>query len=159
MRVAIIGTGIAGNIAAYKLRDRFDITVYEAADYIGGHTNTVDVVEANRTLAIDTGFIVFNDRTYPNFIRILNDIGQPSQPSRMTFSVHSADGQLEYNGSSLNGVFAQRRNLVRPSFYSMLWDILRFNREATADIVRSDKDMTVGQYLRSHGYNAEFASV
>ena len=116
MRIAIIGTGIAGNIAAYKLRDRFDISVYEAASYVGGHTNTVDVREGDRSVAIDTGFIVFNDRTYPNFMKVLDEIGQPSQASEMTFSVHSADGGLEYNGSSLNGLFAQRRNLFRPAF-------------------------------------------
>lgn len=156
MRIAIIGSGIAGNVAAYKLRDKYDITVYEAAHYVGGHTNTVDVQEGNRELAIDTGFIVFNDRTYPNFIRILDEIGQPSQPSEMSFSVHSADGRLEYNGSSLNGLFAQRRNLMRPSFYSMVRDILRFNRSALAEINEGPRPMTLGEYLDSNGYGRRF---
>ena len=157
MRIAIIGTGIAGNIAAYKLRDRFDISVYEAASYVGGHTNTVDVQEGGRSVAIDTGFIVFNDRTYPNFIKVLDEIGQPSQASEMTFSVHSADGGLEYNGSSLNGLFAQRKNLFRPFFYSMVRDILRFNREALLDIARTSQPLTLGEYLAANNYGSDFA--
>ena len=157
MRIAIIGTGIAGNTVAYKLRDRFDVTVFEAQHYVGGHTNTLDVQEGDRTLAIDTGFIVFNDRTYPNFIRLLDEIGQPSQPSPMSFSVHSADGQLEYNGSSLNGLFAQRSNLLRPSFYSMVSDILRFNRDALTDVAKSPAGITLGEYLRMNGYGPRFA--
>jgi len=158
VRVAIIGTGIAGNIAAYKLRDRFDVTVYEAAGYIGGHTNTVDVEEDGGALAVDTGFIVYNDRTYPNFIKVLDEIGQPSQASQMTFSVHSASDKLEYNGSSLNGLFAQRRNLLRPSFYTMVRDILRFNRDASLDIGRSGQALTVGEYLAAQRYGADFAN-
>jgi predicted NAD/FAD-binding protein len=158
VRVAIIGTGIAGNIAAYKLRDRFDITVYEAASYVGGHTNTVDVQEGGRSLAVDTGFIVFNDKTYPNFIKVLDEIGQPSQASQMTFSVHSANDKLEYNGSSLNGLFAQRRNLFRPSFHSMVRDILRFNREALIDISTARPAPTIGEYLAAKNYGAEFAN-
>ena len=125
MQIAVIGTGIAGNVAAYKLRDRHDITVYEAASYVGGHTNTVDVYETGKKLAIDTGFIVFNDRTYPNFIQLLDEIGQTSQPSEMSFSVRSDN--LEYNGRSLDALFAQRRNLISPPFYRMVRDILKFN--------------------------------
>jgi predicted NAD/FAD-binding protein len=156
MRIAIIGTGIAGNVAAWKLRDEHDITVYEAADYIGGHTNTIDVEEPGRSLAIDTGFIVFNDRTYPNFIRMLDDIGQASRPSEMSFSVHSEDGRIEYKGSSLNGLFAQRRNLFRPSFHRMVRDILRFFRDALSDVERFGRQLTLGEYLRSSGYGREF---
>jgi len=158
VRVAIVGTGIAGNIAAYKLRDRFDVTVFEAASYIGGHTNTIDVEEDGRLLAIDTGFIVFNDRTYPNFIKVLDEIGQPSQRSEMTFSVHSEHGRLEYNGSSLNGLFAQRRNLLRPSFYRMVRDILRFNREAMLDIDKASEGLTLGAYLAAREYGADFTN-
>jgi predicted NAD/FAD-binding protein len=95
MRIAIVGTGIAGNVAAYKLREEHDITVYEASSYIGGHTNTVDVADDGKTVAIDTGFIVFNDRTYPHFIELLDEIGQESQPSVMSFSVSSGDAGLE----------------------------------------------------------------
>ncbi len=156
-RVAIIGTGIAGNTAAWKLRDRFDITVFEAAGYVGGHTNTVDVSENGRSLAVDTGFIVFNEHTYPNFIRMLEEIGQASKPSNMSFSVHSADDHIEYTGGSLNGVFAQRRNLLRPSFYRMVSDIMRFNREAVRDIMGSGKSITVGEYLRQADYSDAFS--
>ena len=156
MRIAIVGTGIAGNVAAYRLRKDHDITVYEASSYVGGHTNTVDVAENGKTIAIDTGFIVFNDRTYPNFIELLDEIGQESQPSVMSFSVSSADAGLEYNGSGLNALFAQRRNILRPPFFRMIRDILRFNREAVATLAQEDERMTVGEYLLKHGYGQEF---
>jgi len=156
MRIAIIGTGIAGNTIAYKLRDRFDITVYESAGYVGGHTNTVNVDEGNRTIAVDTGFIVFNDRTYPHFMRLLDEIGQRSRPTGMSFSVHDAEGSFEYNGSSLNGLFADRRNLLRPRFYRMLSDILRFNREAVLDVGGSRGQQSLGDYLSFHRYGDDF---
>ena len=125
MKIAIIGTGIAGNYAAYRLAPHHDITVFESKDRIGGHTNTLTVREPGRKLAIDTGFIVFNDATYPNFIALLDELGVASQPSDMSFSVSSAGGGIEYNGSSLNRLFAQRSNLLKPSFYRMLTDALR----------------------------------
>lgn len=156
MRIAIIGTGIAGNVAAWKLRHDHDICVYEAAGYVGGHTNTIDVVEDGRSLAVDTGFIVFNEQTYPNFIRLLDDIGQASKPSDMSFSVRSEDDRIEYNSASLNGIFAQRKNLFRPSHYRMLRDILRFFRDAVADVQRYGRQLTVGEYLRSRNYGSEF---
>lgn len=156
MRIAIVGTGIAGNTAAYRLRKEHDITVYEAASYIGGHTNTIDVAEGGRTIAVDTGFIVFNDRTYPKFIELLDEIGQESQASLMSFSVSSGDGRLEYNGAGLNALFAQRRNVLRPPFFRMIRDILRFNREAMATLPFEAESQTVGHYLLSHGYSREF---
>lgn len=156
MKIAVVGTGIAGNTAAWKLRAGHDVTVYEANNYIGGHTNTIDVGSGDGTVAVDTGFIVFNDRTYPNFIRLLDDIGQESQPSEMSFSVRTEDGRLEYNGASLNALFAQRRNIVRPPFYRMIRDILRFNNEATATLDDEDLAQTVGGYLARHGYSREF---
>lgn len=156
MKIAIVGTGIAGNVAAYKLRQAHDITVYEAAAWIGGHTNTIDVTEGDRTIPVDTGFIVFNDRTYPEFIRLLDSLGQESQQSVMSFSVRSEDGRLEYCGSSLNALFAQRRNILRPPFYRMVRDILRFNREAVAALTAEGASQTVGGYLRRHGYGREF---
>jgi predicted NAD/FAD-binding protein len=156
MRIAVVGTGIAGNTAAYMLRKDHDITVYEASSYVGGHTNTIDVPEGGRNIAVDTGFIVFNDRTYPNFIRLLDDIGQESQPSIMSFSVSSGDGRLEYNGSGLNALFAQRRNILRPPFFRMIRDILRFNDEAMTTLPFEKDDQTVGGYLLKHGYGREF---
>ena len=156
MRIAIVGTGIAGNTAAYKLRKEHDITVYEASSYVGGHTNTIDVAEGDRTIAVDTGFIVFNDRTYPNFIELLDEIGQASQPSLMSFSVSSGDGRLEYNGAGLNALFAQRRNILRPPFFRMIRDILRFNKQAMATLPFEEDAQTVGGYLLKHGYSREF---
>lgn len=156
MKIAIIGTGIAGNTTAWKLCTDHDVTVYEANDYIGGHTNTIDVGAGNGTLAIDTGFIVFNDRTYPNFIALLDEIGQDSQASEMSFSVRTEDGRLEYNGASLNALFAQRRNILRPPFYRMIRDILRFNGEATAALDIEGFEQTVGGYLLKHGYGRDF---
>ena len=155
MKVAVVGTGIAGNVAAYLLRGEHDITVFEAAPYIGGHTNTIDVEEDGRTLAIDTGFIVFNDKTYPNFIRILDEIGQESQPSVMSFSVQAGGGRLEYCGTSLDTLFAQRRNLLRPSFHRMIRDILRFNRESST-AADCNPGITLGEYLHKFGYSDEF---
>jgi predicted NAD/FAD-binding protein len=156
MRIAIVGTGIAGNTAAYKLGKEHEITVYEASSYVGGHTNTIDVSEGDRTIAVDTGFIVFNDRTYPKFIELLDEIGQESQPSLMSFSVSSGDGRLEYNGAGLNALFAQRRNILRPPFFRMIRDILRFNREAMATLPFEAESQTVGRYLLCHGYSREF---
>ncbi len=156
MKVAIIGTGIAGNVAAYKLHREHDITVFEAAGYVGGHTNTVDVFESGRRIAVDTGFIVFNNRTYPNFIQLLDEIGQASQESEMSFSVQSEDGRFEYSGSSLNTLFAQRSNLFRPSFHRMIRDILRFNDEALGDADNVSANETLGDYLFKNGYCHEF---
>jgi predicted NAD/FAD-binding protein len=156
MKIAIIGTGIAGNYAAWRLAREHDITVYEARDRIGGHTNTIEVEEAGRTLAVDTGFIVYNDATYPNFLALLDDLGVASQPSDMSFSVTGGRLGLEYNGSNLNTLFAQRRNLVRPSFYRMLADILRFNRSAPALLEQPDTALTLGDYLDSNGYSEQF---
>ena len=156
MRIAVIGTGIAGNTVAYRLRGQHDLTVYEAAGHIGGHTNTVDVEEDGRSIPIDTGFIVFNDRTYPNFLALLAELGQPTRRSVMSFSVQTEDGRLEYNGASLNALFSQRRNILRPPFYRMVRDILRFNREVVTSLSGESHAQTVGGYLQKHGYGREF---
>lgn len=156
MKIAIIGTGIAGNVAAYKLRQQHDITVFEAGSYVGGHTNTVDVEERGTRYAVDTGFIVFNDRTYPNFIGLLDEIGQEWQTSVMSFSVQSEDSGLEYGGSSLNSLFAQRRNILRPAFYRMIRDILRFNDATLLRVDELDESETIGAYLARNKYSNEF---
>ena len=111
MKIAIIGTGIAGNVAAYRLSREHDITVFEADSRIGGHTNTVDVKLQGSHYAIDTGFIVYNDWTYPNFIELLKELDVPTQASEMSFSVRCERSGLEYNGSTMNQLFAQRSNL------------------------------------------------
>ena len=110
-KIAIIGAGVAGNVAAYYLNKENDIKIFEANNYIGGHVNTIDVSDEDGDLAIDTGFIVFNDKTYPNFISLMNDIDQPHQDSVMSFSVTNKLKKIEYNGSSLNGLFTQRSNI------------------------------------------------
>jgi predicted NAD/FAD-binding protein len=155
VKIAIIGSGIAGNVVAYHLRREHDITVFEAADHVGGHTHTHEIEHEGRAVAVDTGFIVCNDRTYPNFLALMAEIGVELQPSDMSFSVQTAGG-LEYNGTSLNSLFAQRRNLLRPSFLRMIRDILRFNREAPLLLESGDDSLRLGDYLDSQGYSPQF---
>jgi len=156
MKIAIIGTGIAGNVAAYHLAREHEITVYEANDYVGGHTHTHSLDWQGQQLSVDSGFIVFNRETYPNFIRLLQEIGVEAQPSIMSFSVKSERNGLEYNGSTLNQLFAQRRNLLRPSFYRMVRDALRFFRESRELLDRWDEKLTLGSYLFNRRYSREF---
>src|SRR5215475_10017127 len=130
MKIAIVGAGVSGLVVAHKLHRRHEITVFEAADYAGGHTNTVRVDTADETLDVDTGFIVFNDRNYPRFERLLDEVGVESQPSTMSFSVSDVTGDFEYSSASPNGLFAKRAHLVTPSFHRMVADLARFNRSA-----------------------------
>ena len=155
MKVAVVGTGIAGNVAAYKLRAEHDITVFESADRVGGHTHTVDVEWGGTRYSVDTGFIVFNDWTYPQFIALLDELGVASQPTSMSFSVSCERTGLEYNGTSLRTLFAQRRNLLRPRFYRLLADIVRFGRDAGA-LLASDADCSLERFVAAHGYGADF---
>jgi len=156
MRIAIVGTGISGLVAAHHLHREHDITLFEANDYIGGHTHTVPVDLDGRTYWIDTGYIVCNDWTYPNFLKLLADIGVKTRPTSMSFSVKCDRTGIEYNGTSLNGVFAQRLNLLRPSFLRMIRDILRFNRQALAALDRLGDAVTVDQFLDDGGYSKRF---
>jgi predicted NAD/FAD-binding protein len=155
VKIAIIGSGIAGNVAAYHLNREHDITVFEAADHAGGHTHTHDIEHEGRRIAVDTGFIVCNDRTYPNFLALLAELGVELQPSDMSFSVQTSTG-LEYNGTTLNSLFAQRRNLVRPAFWRMIRDILRFNREAPRLLDWRSDAVKLGEYLDAQGYSPQF---
>lgn len=159
MKIAIIGAGVSGLTAAYRLQPQHDITLYEANDYLGGHANTVEVDWQGERQVIDTGFIVFNDWTYPKFIELLDELQIPSHETSMSFSVRCDASNLEYNGSSLNGLFAQRRNLLRPSFYRMLRDIMRFNREAPELVLKGSAldETPVGEFLTRHRYSREFA--
>jgi predicted NAD/FAD-binding protein len=157
MKIAIIGTGISGMTAAWLLHREHDLTIFEASSKVGGHTNTLDVTLADRIYAVDTGFIVFNDWTYPNFIKLLDKLGVASQATVMSFSVRCERTGLEYNGNNLNSLFAQRRNLFRPSFYRMLRDILRFNREALALLNgEDDEEITLMAFLKQRHYGQEF---
>jgi predicted NAD/FAD-binding protein len=157
MEIAIVGSGIAGMSAARLLHARHQVTLFEAGDTLGGHTHTVHVDVCGTSRALDTGFLVYNERTYPNFSRLLAQLGVETQPSDMSFSVRCERSGLEYCGSSLNALFAQRRNLLRPSFHRMLRDILRFNREALLLLDEPDKALTLGEYVRRQRYGREFS--
>ncbi len=156
MKIAIIGSGISGLVAAYKLYDRHDVTVFEANSRIGGHTHTVPVNLGDEEHMIDTGFIVFNQPNYPNFCALMEELGVKSAPTSMSFSVRCDRNRLEYCGSSLNQLFAQRRNLIRPSFYRMLSGILRFGREAGAIQSIDGEGPTVKEWSETNGYSREF---
>lgn len=156
MRIAIIGGGISGLTAAYCLQKQHEITVFEANNYIGGHTNTIELELDGEQQAVDTGFIVFNYKTYPNFTKILNELGVASQPTEMSFSMKCARTGLEYGGTTLNGLFAQRRNFFRLSFYRLLKDILRFNRQSVELLQSNDETLTVGEYLSREHFSKEF---
>ena len=156
MKIAVIGTGISGLLAARLLAEGNDIHVFEANDYAGGHTNTVTFEAFGNRYSADTGFMVFNDRTYPNFVRLLRMLGVPARESDMSFSVRCARSGLEYQGSSLNGLFAQRSNIFRPSFHRMLIDILRFNRRAASFLHEQDDVLELGQYLARERYSRTF---
>jgi len=158
MKVAIIGSGISGLSCAHYLSADHEVHVFEAKRRIGGHTATVDVQLGIRRYAINTGFIVFNDWTYPNFIALMDEIGVASKPTAMGFSVRDPQSGLEYSGTNLDTLFAQRRNLFSPVFIGMIRDILRFNRESVEDLEagRIDDQQTLGAYLCSKGYGEKF---
>jgi uncharacterized protein len=156
MRIAVIGSGISGMVAAHRLSREHEVTVYEAGGHIGGHTHTVDVEHQGRPYAVDTGFIVYNDWTYPNFVQLLDELQVPWQPSQMSFSVRCEKTGLEYNGTSINSLFAQRRNFLRPSFLRMVADILRFNRDAPALLAGGSDRIGLGEYLDREGYSRYF---
>jgi predicted NAD/FAD-binding protein len=156
MRIAIIGAGISGMVAAYLLCQDHDIVVFEANDYVGGHTHTVDIERDGATYAVDTGFIVFNEVTYPNFVKLIKRLGVSWQASRMSFSFRSDRTGLEFSPSSLNSLFAQRRNLFSPSFYRMVADIFRFRRQSEELLARTDHDITLHQYLHEKRYSEMF---
>ena len=163
MRIAIVGSGISGLSVAHTLQGRADITLYEAADYVGGHTHTVDVTLPGTagpvTHGVDTGFLVYNERTYPNLINLLASLGVKTAASDMSFSVQVPDAGLEWSGSSLNAVFAQRRNLLNWRFLRMLRDLLRFNALATRLASSGDEArlmQPLGEFLQAQAFSAEF---
>jgi predicted NAD/FAD-binding protein len=156
MRIAIVGSGVSGLVAARRLHPEHDITVFEADGRIGGHVHTWQVEAGGRSWSVDTGFIVSNRRTYPEFFRLLAELGVPTQPSTMSFSVRSDAAGLEYNGSTFGQLFVQPRNLVRPGFLRMLADIVRFNREAPRQVSGGDGSVPLGELLERGRYSTAF---
>ena len=156
MRIAIVGGGISGMVSAYLLCRNHEIVVYEAEDYIGGHTHTVDVELEGATYPVDTGFIVFNEKTYPHFVKLMRRLDVAWKPSNMSFSVRCGKTGLEYCPTSLNSLFAQRRNLFRPAFHRMMLDIFRFRKESLALIQSEDDETTLGRYLEARNYSRWF---
>ncbi|MGH1469728.1 MAG: NAD(P)/FAD-dependent oxidoreductase [Cellvibrionaceae bacterium] len=162
-KVAIIGSGISGLTCAYLLQnysEGVDFVLFESESRLGGHTATVEVNHKEDHLNIDTGFIVYNDWTYPNFIRLLKEVGVDNQTTDMSFSVTSDSTGIEYSGNNLDTLFAQRKNLISPSFLKMVWNIVRFNKQAISDLKNGviKEDATLGQYLALNNYSGLFAS-
>jgi predicted NAD/FAD-binding protein len=157
--IAIIGSGISGLTTAYLLAKKHKVTVFEKSKYIGGHTATVDVEVTGKSYAIDTGFIVFNNKTYPNFLALLDEIGVGKQEAEMSFSVHNTKTKLEYNGHNLDTLFAQRRNLFRPKFWRLVKEILRFNKlcKQAFDSQQYNEADTLGDFLIEHNFSQFFA--
>lgn len=158
MKIAVIGSGIAGLTAAYRLAPGHEVTVFEARSRVGGHTHTIDVEMKTGSLPVDTGFIVYNERNYPRFCSLLDEWGVETRASNMSFGIRHEGLDLEYSGSSIAGLFAQRSNLIRPSHYKFLLEILRFGRLSKAELVAlDDKDpRTVGDFLASHQFSDAF---
>ena len=157
-KIAIVGSGIAGLTSAWLLSKQHEVTVFEANDYLGGHTATVDIQLNGKTLAVDTGFIVFNDRTYPNFQRLLARVGIGAKPTEMSFSVHQQQTGLEYNGHTLGSMFAQRSNLVSVKFYGFLAEIVRFNLLCKKVLKEQPLNNTdsLGDFLDQYGFSEFF---
>ncbi len=176
-RIAIIGSGVSGLTCAHYLAPQYDVTVFEANDYIGGHVNTIDVTlqEGKKAKpskveksAIDTGFIVFNERTYPNFFRLLYELQVPFQATDMSFSVKNTARHFEYNGHTLNTLLSQRKNILNPKFWGFITDILRFNKQVRQlrqdyDVARTQgqdvsvfTEQTLGDYLNNSKYGDLF---
>jgi predicted NAD/FAD-binding protein len=156
VRVAIVGAGVSGLVTAHLLASEHEVTIFEAGEYAGGHANTIRVDTADETHHIDTGFVVFNDRNYPNFQRLLDRLGVASQPSEMTFGVSDRRGDFEYSGGSPNGLFAKRSHLVTPWFHRMIVDLARFNAAAGELLRRDDAGPSLGDWLQERRFSRPF---
>lgn len=158
MNIAIIGSGIAGLTCAWRLAGHHQVTLFEAAPTVGGHTATVDVTTPSGDFSIDTGFIVYNDRTYPRFMGLLSELGISGQKTQMSFSVHNPASGLEYNGHTLSSLFAQRRNLLNPTFWRLLKSIVRFNKLAKQTLIKgTSNNDTLQTFLEQHHFSPFFA--
>lgn len=156
-KLAIIGTGISGLACAHFLKGDFDLTLYEKDGRIGGHSNTVEVPENGKMLPLDTGFMVYNEVTYPHLTRLFKELNVDTKPTDMSFSVQHADAGIEFNGGSVNLLFSQRKNLLRPRFWKMLLQINRFNKETVAELADPKYgDVTLAEYVAARGYGRDF---
>ena len=155
-KIAVVGTGIAGNVVSYYLNQDHDITVFEKNNYVGGHSHTHSVSSPEGNYQVDSGFIVFNYETYPQFTRLLQKLGVEVQNSEMSFGVRCERTGLEYMGSTLNSLFTQRRNFFRPSFWGMLIDIIRFNRNGASLLDEGDTAISLEDYLKKEAYGKAF---
>ena len=151
MKIAVIGSGISGMVSAYKLSSKNDVTVYEKNSYIGGHTNTIDVNNGVANIPVDTGFIVFNKKTYPNFVKLMESLGVAYQKTSMSFSVRCQSTGLEYNGTDFNRLFAQRSNLFKPSFYKFIAGIAAFNGKAKQFLQSDQPEITLREFVKREG--------
>jgi uncharacterized protein len=160
LKIAVVGSGISGLVCGYVLAREHEVHLFEADSRLGGHTHTHEVTTPSGTYLVDTGFIVHNDRNYPNFVKLMHQLGIPTKDSSMSFSVKVEASGLEYNGTSINSLFCQRRNFLNPSFYRMIKDILRFNREATQYYLDHREEdphqMTLEDYLKQNNFSQEF---
>jgi predicted NAD/FAD-binding protein len=160
VKIAIIGSGISGMVCGHMLASKHEVHLFESASRLGGHTHTHKIQAPSGEYSIDTGFIVHNDRNYPNFIKLMEKLGIETKDSHMSFSVKVEKNGLEYNGTSINSLFCQRRNIFRPSFYKMIKDILRFNKSATEYYLKykdqAPDEMSLEEYLKRNNYSDEF---
>jgi predicted NAD/FAD-binding protein len=155
MKIAIIGSGISGNTLAYYLNPHHQITLFESNDRVGGHSHTHQIDIFNQIISVDTGFIVFNKKTYPHFLKLLHELKVAYENSAMSFSVKDSQKDFEYNGTNLNALFAQRKNLINPSFYKMIKEIFRFNR-SSIELLNRDEEISLGEYLERENYSEFF---
>jgi predicted NAD/FAD-binding protein len=155
MKIAIIGSGISGNTLAYYLNPHHQIVLFESNDRIGGHSHTHHLDVFNQKVSVDTGFIVFNKKTYSNFLKLLHELKVPYEKSAMSFSVKDSKKDFEYNGTSLNALFAQRKNFINPKFYKMIREILRFNKSSIL-LLGKNEEISLGDYLKREGYSDFF---
>lgn len=155
MKIAIIGSGISGNTLAYHLNSNHQITLFESNSRVGGHSHTHEIEISNQKLNVDTGFIVFNKKTYPHFLNLLHELKVPYENSAMSFSVKDSQKDFEYNGTNLNALFAQRKNLISPTFYKMIKEILRFNKNSTL-LLKNNEEISLGEYLDREAYSDFF---
>lgn len=158
MKLAVIGAGISGIYAAHQLGEHHDVTLYEANGYLGGHTDTHHITTDSGAISVDTGFIVFNESNYPLFNRFIQALGVRSRSSDMSFSVSDRASGLEYNATSIRGLLCEKRNLIRPGFYRMLADILRFYRQSPSLLASGSDETTLGDYLEANGYGDDFVN-